>query len=84
MFAGEYLCKLDEKGRFIIPSPIRERLEAKCSIVFQSDMDTVENKKVPGARWETSKKQFEVRMKDKRTKKMKTVRKQPLFIDYFV
>ena len=27
MFAGEYLCKLDEKGRFIIPSPIRERLE---------------------------------------------------------
>ena len=28
MFAGEYLCKLDEKGRFIVPSPIREELEA--------------------------------------------------------
>lgn len=28
MFAGEYLCKLDEKGRFLIPSPIREQIEA--------------------------------------------------------
>ena len=27
MFAGEYLCKLDEKGRFFIPSPIREQIE---------------------------------------------------------
>ena len=33
MFAGEYLCKLDEKGRFIIPSPIRERLEAEGNTV---------------------------------------------------
>ncbi len=29
MFAGEYLCKVDEKGRFIVPSPIREQLEAE-------------------------------------------------------
>ena len=28
MFAGEYLCRLDEKGRFIVPSPIREALES--------------------------------------------------------
>jgi len=27
MFAGEYLCKVDEKGRFIVPPPIREQLE---------------------------------------------------------
>jgi len=27
MFAGEFLCKLDEKGRFIIPSPMRERIQ---------------------------------------------------------
>jgi MraZ protein len=33
MFAGEYLCKLDEKGRFIIPSPIRERLEQEGNTV---------------------------------------------------
>lgn len=35
MFAGEYLCKLDEKGRFIVPSPMRERLEAAGnSVIF--------------------------------------------------
>ena len=28
MYAGEYLCKVDEKGRFIVPSPIREQIEA--------------------------------------------------------
>lgn len=28
MFAGEYICKTDEKGRFIVPTPMRERLEA--------------------------------------------------------
>ena len=35
MFAGEYLCKLDEKGRFIVPPPMRERLEAEGNgVVF--------------------------------------------------
>ncbi|NGZ98923.1 MAG: hypothetical protein CV089_22915 [Nitrospira sp. WS110] len=34
MFAGEYLCKLDEKGRFIVPSPIREQLEADGQTVM--------------------------------------------------
>ena len=29
MFAGQYPCKLDEKGRFLVPSPIRESLEAE-------------------------------------------------------
>ena len=29
MFAGQYHCKLDEKGRFILPSPIREQLESE-------------------------------------------------------
>ncbi|MGQ0812629.1 MAG: division/cell wall cluster transcriptional repressor MraZ [Nitrospiraceae bacterium] len=35
MFAGEYFCKVDEKGRFIVPSPLREQLEASGSgVVF--------------------------------------------------
>jgi MraZ protein len=35
MFAGEYLCKVDEKGRFLVPSPIRERLEQEGNgVVF--------------------------------------------------
>jgi MraZ protein len=33
MFAGEYLCKVDEKGRFIVPSPIREQIEAEGQAV---------------------------------------------------
>ena len=35
MFAGEYLCKVDEKGRFIVPPPIREQLETEgTGVVF--------------------------------------------------
>ena len=35
MFAGEYLCKLDEKGRFMVPGPMRERLETEGNgVVF--------------------------------------------------
>jgi MraZ protein len=35
VFAGEYLCKLDEKGRFIVPGAMRERLETEGNgVVF--------------------------------------------------
>ncbi len=34
MFAGTYHCKVDEKGRFIVPSPIREQLEAEGQAVM--------------------------------------------------
>ncbi len=34
MFAGEYLCRVDEKGRFIVPSPIREQIEADGQAVM--------------------------------------------------
>ena len=40
MFAGEYLCKVDEKGRFIVPSPIREQLELEGNgVVFLKGPD---------------------------------------------
>ncbi len=29
MFAGQYYCKLDEKGRFILPTSLREPFEAE-------------------------------------------------------
>lgn len=39
-FGGQYLCKLDEKGRFVVPSPIREHLEADGStVVFFKGQD---------------------------------------------
>lgn len=34
MFAGEYLCKVDEKRRFIVPSPIREQIETEGQTVM--------------------------------------------------
>ena len=34
MFAGEFLCKVDEKGRFLIPSPLRERFESEGNQVM--------------------------------------------------
>lgn len=30
MFSGEYYCKLDEKGRFPLPQPFRDQLEAEA------------------------------------------------------
>ncbi|MEQ1562074.1 MAG: division/cell wall cluster transcriptional repressor MraZ [Nitrospiraceae bacterium] len=33
MFAGSYSCKVDEKGRFIVPSPIREQVESEGQAV---------------------------------------------------
>lgn len=40
MFAGQYPCKLDEKGRFLVPSPIREQLEAQGQgVVFLKGQD---------------------------------------------
>lgn len=27
MFSGEYFCKIDEKGRFLVPSPFRTKFE---------------------------------------------------------
>ncbi|RMH03418.1 MAG: division/cell wall cluster transcriptional repressor MraZ [Nitrospirae bacterium] len=40
MFAGQYHCKLDEKGRFIVPSPIREQLEAEGErVIFVKGQD---------------------------------------------
>lgn len=73
------------KGWVHMPLPaIRERLEKKCAVVFQSDMAAMEKRKIPGTRWEESPQQFEVYMKDGMTKKTKAVGKRPLYTDYFV
>ena len=40
MFAGQYPCKLDEKGRFLVPSPLREQLENQGQgVVFLKGQD---------------------------------------------
>lgn len=40
MFAGQYYCKIDEKGRFVVPSPIREEIETYGnSLMFLKGQD---------------------------------------------
>lgn len=40
MFAGQYYCKIDEKGRFVVPSPIREEIESNGnSLMFLKGQD---------------------------------------------
>ncbi|HRI12858.1 MAG TPA: MBL fold metallo-hydrolase [Verrucomicrobiota bacterium] len=68
-----------------MPLPaIRERLEEKCAIVFQSDEKPKEIRSVPGTRFERAKQTFPVRMKNASKKAMETVRNQSLYTDYFV
>ena len=38
MFAGQYHCKLDEKGRFIIPTPLRDQIE-EDRVIFIKGQD---------------------------------------------
>ncbi len=40
MFAGQYHCKLDDKGRFIVPTPLREQLESEGDrVIFVKGQD---------------------------------------------
>ncbi len=40
LFAGQYHCKLDEKGRFILPTPLREPLESEGErVIFVKGQD---------------------------------------------
>jgi len=34
VFVGEHLCKVDEKGRFLIPSPLREQFQTEGNQVM--------------------------------------------------
>jgi hypothetical protein len=75
----------DVKGWEDMPlAALRTRLEEKCAIVFQSDKPPMKLREVPKAWSEESKEKFDVRMKDKATKKVKTVRQQSLYTDYFL
>lgn len=73
------------KGWTDMPLPaIRTRLDQKCAVVFQSDEAQPFGKTPTQVRWERSSEQFDVQMKDVATKEPKTVRRQCLYVDYFV
>lgn len=75
----------DVKGWEHMPLPaICERLKEKCAVVFQSDTKTLTKGEDADIRWKDSQKLFTVQIKDKTTKRKRTLRKQPLYTDYFV
>src|SRR2546430_15592776 len=56
MFSGEYLCKLDEKGRFLLPSVIRDLLcpdghAGEKGVVFLKRTDPTSLKVYPLSEW---------------------------------
>lgn len=69
-----------------MPLPaIQDRLKEKCAVLFQTDADPIERKNLtPKIRWAHSAEKFDVRMKNKATKKVETVRKQNLYTDVFL
>lgn len=67
-----------------MPLPaIQKRLKERCAIVFQSDKEPIELRNVPNTLWMHSAERFDVRMRNAATKKVETVREQPLYTDYF-
>lgn len=73
------------KGWEEMPLPaIQERLKERCAVIFQSDRDPLEIKKLPELHWVDSVEKFDVRMRNKVTKEVETDRKQPLYTDFFV
>jgi MraZ protein len=58
MFAGEYFCRLDEKGRFLLPQPIRELIagtapQAQRSVVFLKVAEPASLRVYPQPQWES-------------------------------
>ncbi len=73
------------KGWKHMPLPeIVAELKSRCAVLFQSDQKPTELRKVEKTGWEPSKKTFEVKMTNKKTKKSETVRTEHLYYDYFL
>ncbi|MFC5457712.1 MBL fold metallo-hydrolase [Prosthecobacter fluviatilis] len=73
------------KGWEHMPLPaIRERLRKKCTVVFQSDGQPDVQDRPQAGRWQPSTEKFDVFMKNPKTKKVESVRKQNLYTDYYL
>jgi len=73
MFSGEYFCKLDEKGRFLLPSPIRELLFSNSpapekSVVFLKVADPASLRIYPQAEWENVLRQTRVKLDEEQSR----------------
>jgi MraZ protein len=73
MFSGEYFCKLDEKGRFLLPPPIRDLLaqpgsQAEKSVVFLKVAEPTSLRVYPQSEWETVLKQTRAKLDEEQSR----------------
>jgi MraZ protein len=73
MFSGEYFCKLDEKGRFLLPPPVREVLSengvgAAKTVVFLKVLELASLRVYPQTEWETVLKQTRAKLDEEQSR----------------
>jgi MraZ protein len=73
MFAGEYFCRLDEKGRFLLPQPIRELIagtvsQAERSVVFLKVAEPASLRVYPQPQWESVLQQTQAKLDEEQSR----------------
>jgi transcriptional regulator MraZ len=73
MFAGEYFCKLDEKGRFLLPVPVRELLSGNSqtpekSVVFLKVAEPTSLRVYPQTEWENVLRQTRAKLDEEQSR----------------
>jgi MraZ protein len=73
MFSGEYVCKLDEKGRFLLPSAIRDLLcpdgqVREKGVVFLKRADPTSLKAYPLSEWTNLMKQTKAKLDEEQSR----------------
>jgi len=73
MFSGEYFCKLDEKGRFLLPPPVRDLLAETGAapgrtVVFLKVQELASLRVYPQTEWETILKQTRAKLDEEQSR----------------
>ena len=73
MFSGEYFCKLDEKGRFLLPPAVRELLCENSlgigkTVVFLKVSELASLRVYPHAEWENVLKQTRAKLDEEQSR----------------
>ena len=73
MFSGEYFCKLDEKGRFLLPSAVRDLLcpdgqAGEKGVVFLKRTDPTSLKVYPLSAWTNLLKQTRAKLDEEQSR----------------
>ena len=73
MFSGEYFCKLDEKGRFLLPPAVRELLCENSlgigkTVVFLKVPELASLRVYPHAEWENVLKQTRAKLDEEQSR----------------